>query len=193
MAVRQIRWEYTFYSDRRFVTHLEVNNSGGADIAAVRIRWPQPAAVSGVGLRQEVELAHLPEVCRWNFLTAVPDPNRHLAQESYLHPGKIVCTLGDAKAMAPGDVDRDGFDESQGCYFLRAQNGHCRFRLLPPPEGLLDAAFRVEGKWRATPTVSCEGLAIRNAVRLADGSMLFVLHGLTHRPTAIEVEGPAEE
>ncbi len=203
LAVRRIRWEYTFYSDKRFVTHLEFNNAGGSPLADLRIRWPQLVAlagepphggttspVAGSSLTREIELPNPPEVKRWDYLTVAPDGRRELMQRNFLHPGKLIRTLGTQGAFAPGDVDRDGFDESEGCYFLLASRGHCRFTIVPPEGGLLDPAFRVGGDWPRVPTVSCEGLAIRDAVRLADGSVLLVLHGLIAKPTAVEVEGP---
>jgi hypothetical protein len=190
LAVRRIRWEYTFYSDKRFVTHLEFDNAGSSPLGALRIRWPQSVALAGASLTQEIELPNPPEVKRWDYLTASPDPQRDRMQRNFLHPGKLVCTLGEQGAFAPGDADRDGFDESEGCYFLLAREGHCRFTVVPPEGGLVDPVFRVAGDWRQMPTVSCEGLAIRDAVRLADGSVLVVLRGLITRPTAVEVEGP---
>jgi len=38
-------------------------------------------------------------------------------------------------------------------------------------------------------SVGSEGLAIREVSPLADGSVLFVLPGLLHRPTSVEVTG----
>ena len=204
LAVRRIRWEYTFYSDKRFVTHLEFDNAGSSPLGALRIRWPQlvalagesprgttsPVAPAGTSLTQEIELPNPPEVKRWDYLTVAPDPQRERMQRNFLRPGKLICTLGGQGTFASGDADRDGFDESQGCYFLTASQGHCRFTIVPPDGGLLDPVFRVAGEWRQMPTVSCEGLAIRDAVRLADGSVLLVLRGLIARPTAVEVEGP---
>jgi hypothetical protein len=189
LAVRRIRWEYTFYSDKRFVTHLELNNSGGSPLGALRIHWPQPVALAGSSLTQEINLPDPPEVMRWDYLTVGPDARREQMQRNFLHPGKLICTLGAKAAAARGEADRDGFDPSQGCYCLLASQGHCRFTIVPPEGGLVDPVFRVEGDWRQMPTVSCEGLAIRDAVRLADGSVLLVLHGLIAKPTAVEVEG----
>jgi hypothetical protein len=191
LAVRQIRWEYTFYSDKRWVTHLEINNSGGGTIGALRIHWPQLVAIAGGKLTQEIEFTGMLDVVqRWDFLTVEPDPKRNLMQQNFLKPAKIVHTLTGQGEPAAGDVDRDGFDESQGCYFLTARAGHCRFTVMPPEGGLHEPAFRVQGKWQEMPSVNCEGMAIRNAVRLEDGSLLFVLHGNITRPTAVEVVGP---
>ena len=58
---------------------------------------------------------------------------------------------------APGDADRDGFDESQGCYFLAASRGHCRFTIFPPREGLLGPVFRIAGPWTGPVNVNTEG------------------------------------
>ena len=45
LAVRQVRWEYTFYGDKRYVTHLEFNNAGGDPISALRIRLDRKSVV----------------------------------------------------------------------------------------------------------------------------------------------------
>jgi hypothetical protein len=191
LAVRQIRWEYTFYGDGRWVTHLELNNAGGGPIQALRIRCPQAVALSGDGVRQEIALKDLSDAARrWDYLTAAPGEHGQALEQNFLHPPRIVATLAAPDAYAPGDADRDGFDESQGCYFLRAKAGHCRFTIVPPEGGLHQPAFRVEGKWLQMPDVNCEGLAIRDAVRLDDGSILFVLRENITRPTRVEVVGP---
>lgn len=190
LAVRQIRWEHTFYGKDRYVTHLELNNAGGGAIGALRIRWPQLIALSGQKVQHEFELADMSEVVkRWNYLTAWPDTHRQQAQQNFLQPGKVVLTLG-VDELAPGDIDRNGFDESQGCYYLKARNGHCRFRIEPPAGGLVRPVFRVQGGWDRLPGISCEGLAIRRSALLQDGSVLFMLDGLIQKPTFVEVAGP---
>ena len=110
-------------------------------------------------------------------------------EANYLDPGQLKRAITDAETFAEGDHDRDGFDQSQGCYFVAAYAGHCRFSILPPPQGLLDPAFRVVGRWPQAVYVNSEGLAIRRVVSLPDGSVLFVLPGWIKRPTAIEVSG----
>ncbi|RPI60401.1 MAG: hypothetical protein EHM48_07310, partial [Planctomycetaceae bacterium] len=44
MAVRQIRWEYTFYADGRCVANLFINNSGGTTIGPLEMLLKRPAA-----------------------------------------------------------------------------------------------------------------------------------------------------
>ena len=92
--------------------------------------------------------------------------------------------------MAEADADGDGFDESEGCYRLRAKAGHCRFVLAPQEEALADAVVRVSGSWKASVTANCEGLALRELVRLPDGSVLFMLPGVCRRPRSVELTGP---
>ncbi|MCK4602758.1 MAG: hypothetical protein KAU28_09850, partial [Phycisphaerae bacterium] len=114
LAVRQIRWENTFYPDGRWVTHVELNNAGGTKIGAVRIVLPQPVAWAGgvVSTRRTTKRFAGP-VGRWNYLFSPPgEPGRTL-QKNYLNPARVVKAIATEGKFAPGDADRDGFDESQ--------------------------------------------------------------------------------
>ena len=101
------------------------------------------------------------------------------------------------EAYAPGDSDRDGFDESQGCYFVKAtKSGHCRFTIIPPAGKLVAPVFRVAGPWKDKVRVSAVGLGVQNVTVAADGSALFVLPGQIRYPLAVEVTGklaPSDE
>jgi hypothetical protein len=190
LSVRRIRWTYTFYPDGRAVTHLELNNAGGRQIGTVRVRLRQRAAWAQMGVSQEMTLQGFRgPVGRWSYQQAPVGPPQELMERNYLKPGQLRPTLAGAAAPAPGDANGDGFDESQGCYFLRAKRGHCRFTLVPPPGGLLGPVFRVAGPYRGRVSVNREGQAIREATTLPDGSVLFVLYGLIDRPTSVEVVG----
>ena len=91
---------------------------------------------------------------------------------------------------APGDANKDRFDESAGCYRLSANRaGHCRFTFHPPANGKLNAVFHVSGPWADTASVNAAGLAIRKVTRLKDGSVLFVLPGKVTSKRRIEVTG----
>jgi hypothetical protein len=109
--------------------------------------------------------------------------------ESYLRPGSVRVTLGQADARAAGDYDRDGFDESQGCYFVGSRGGQCRFVLQPPAGGLTDPMLLLTSTRPGELSVSSEGRAIRSAARLADGSVLVRLPGRYVAPTAVEASG----
>jgi len=187
LAVRQVRWEYTFYADGRMVTDLVVNNAGGRDISALRIRAPSPAAWSDghKGGVREVRPFDGP-VGRWSFLLASPSPKREIYEANYVKPARLVVRMGMQEA-SDGDVEADGFDESQGCYHLRAKEGHCRFLLQPGVAGLADPVIRVAGSWNPPVVASVEGLAVRQVVFTPAGEALFVLPGVLRRPSWVEV------
>ncbi len=191
LAVRQIRWEYTFYADGRVVTDLVVNNAGGRDLSALRIRAPGPAAWSDgyKGRLRQVRPFEGP-VGRWSFLLAPASPRRDIYESNYAKPARLVVRMGLQEA-SDGDVEADGFDESQGCYHLRAKEGHCRFLLLPGGVGLADAVVRVAGPWSPPVVASVEGLAVRQVVLTPAGEALFVVPGLLSRPSWVELIGPA--
>ncbi len=195
LAIRQIRWEYTFYADGRWATFVEINNAGGADIAAVRIAPFATVALAGTAETGGCETAEIRSqglggpIARWAFLWTPETPEGKQVRANYLDHGVIRQTMG-APGQAPGDLDRDGFDETQGCYVLAADPaGHCRFALTPPPGGLRDPIFRIIGRWEGKVAVNSEGLLIRNVTDLGDGSVLFALKGLIDRPTHVEVTG----
>ena len=187
----RIRWEYTFYCDGRWISQLELNNSGGAVIDSVRIMTDKPVAwagriISGVLVHKNL----VGGVGRWCYINSPALPRGDDQRREYLKPGRLAKTIADEKVFAPGDAERDGFDESQGCYFLTSPNAHCRFTISPAEEGeLSDPVFRVVGRWTGPVHVNSEGLVIRNAATLADGSVVFVLPGAITRTTSVELGG----
>ena len=62
--------------------------------------------------------------------------------------------------------------------------------LVPAGAALADAVVRVSGPWKGPVTANCEGLAVRDLVRLPDGAVLLVLPGVCKRPRWVEVTGP---
>ena len=191
LAIRRIRWEHTFYADGRWVTGVELNNAGGQRIAAAGLFLDESVAWDdgAVGdARTEPNFAG--PVARWNYLRAPRGPNHDAIARSYMSPGRIEVHMGDAKAFAPGDANQDRFNETRGCYFLRANRaGHCRFTFHPGPGGAYSPVFRVAGRWDRRVSVNCAGMAIRKPVLLSDGSVLFVVDAHVTRPTRIEVTG----
>ena len=113
-------------------------------------------------------------VGRWDWLTVPGDEAKAVCQ-GYLKPGQLKLALAADGVFAPGDLDRYGFDESQGCYVLGARAGNCRFTIQPTAAGVRNPVFRVIGKWDGPVTVNVEGRLLGEVVRLADGSALFVI------------------
>ena len=191
LAIRQIRWEHTLYRDGRWVIHVELNNSGGKRIAAVKIGFPAPAALFGAGFETELVAADLPgPVGRWDFLMAPASKAGQAAQRNFLAPAPVEIALGDREAWAPGDTDRDRFDQTRACYFLAADSsGHCRFAVTPGEHPLVDPVFRIAGRWEGKVHVQSDGRRVRDVVRLPDNSILFILPGVHTTRTAVEVAG----
>jgi len=192
LAVRTIRWEHTVYGDGRWIVQGTLNNAGGTEISSVGVYLPVEAAWAGGILSDHHILREFSgEVGRWRYLLPPSGPAAKTITRNYLEPGRLAPTIAGQGAFAPGDAARDGFDESQGCYFLAAEAGHCRFTLLPPPEGLWNPVFLISGRWVGPTYVGSEGLAVRTVVRQPDGSILFLLPGAIRRPAAVEVTGKA--
>jgi hypothetical protein len=181
LAVRQIRWEYTWYADGRFVCCAELNNTGQGDIGRACMVCPGPVGWAGGGKDASATISNVGTTARWCFIDGGDI-------DSYLKPGTITLALGQGGAYAPGDKDKDGFDESQGCYFLQPKSGQCRFTLTPPPGGVVNPVFRLGGQWSGDVHVNSQGLLLR-PVKLPDGGVIFSLPGKVTQPTLIEATG----
>ncbi len=187
LSVRRIRWEYTFYRDGRWITDVLLNNAGGEAISAVRITAPAEAVFTDGArgrVRQVRRFAGL--AGRWGFLIAPETAVKKTYEANFVRPGRLEVGIG---RLDESEGVVGGFDRSRGCYRLQARAGHCRFKLIPPAGGVADAVIRVAGRWNSTVSVNSEGLALRNLVRLPDGSVLFLLPGLVDRPRRVEVTG----
>jgi len=190
LPARRITWGYTIYGDGRCVVQGELNNAGGREIFAAAVAAPREAAFYGRSIGRVIELHDFAgEVGRWQYLIPPADRAGRRLAENYLHPGSVRLTLGEADALADGDYDRDGFDESQGCYVLGSRGGQCRFVLDPPEGGLTEPVLLLTSTRPGDLCVNSEGLAIRSAVRRADGSVLVRLPGRTAEATAVEASG----
>lgn len=189
-AVRRVRWEMTFYGDGRWVTHIRLNNAGGTPIGKVLFALPGRSAAWAGGRNQRTwrNESFVGPIGRWSYLLPPSSAHQQRIAENYLAPPPVELMMGRQGVFAPGDADRDGFDESQGCYVLAGRDGHCRFR-LPATDGLVRPVFRVIGPWAGPVSVNVQGRAIRNQARLEDGSVLFALPDVFRRDVFVELFG----
>lgn len=191
LAVRQIRWEYTFYADGRWVTDITLNNAGGESISSVVFWQPEKVAWSDGELSAAKVVSDFAgSAGRWSFIRTGRAERRSIIEAGYLRPPAVKVTMGQIDPSV-GDADGDGFDQSQGCYCLKSAAGNCRFSLALA-QGPMDVYVRVRGKWTGAVTASCQGLSLRSSVRLADGSLLLAIPAVGSRPVAVEVTGPVE-
>lgn len=194
MSVRHIRWEYTLYADGRFVTHVVVNNAGGPMLDVLRMYLQHAAAWSAGVVAKDLVITDMTNpVGRWSYAIPPAGIRFDVLCSNYINPGRIEPSLASAVDVVDTDANGDGFDESQGCFRVRALGEHCRFWVHPPEEGILDPVVIVSGPWQAPVDVSCEGLAVRNVEVLGDGSAAFVIPGWLHEPAAVEVTGRARD
>lgn len=188
LAVRQVRWEYTFYGDGRWVSDLVLNNAGGKSISTVLLAPPGRAVWSDGRSGPAGPEEFRGSVGHWSFTRTVRDDLRTIVEANYVKPPMLTLKMGRGDP-AGGDSDGDGFDESQGCYSVRAMAGHCRFTLACPV-GPTDVYVRITGQWIGPVSASCQGLALRDTVRLNDKCLLVRVPAVDSRPVTVEVTGP---
>ena len=119
-----------------------------------------------------VETAHLLRFWPWDIDAA---PEGHTFAADYQHPATISLAHGRLVGDAPGDLDRDGFNESEGCYELALAEGLLRFEFQPAPFLRHRSIFRVHGTAGRDCWVYAEGRIIARQGRDVAGNLLFML------------------
>jgi len=105
----------------------------------------------------------------------------------YQHPAGIMALVGQSTTDAPGDDDRDGFNEAEGCYELAADAGCLRVRFDPGGRLRHQPVFRVRGVVPSRTWVYADGRIVTTGERDAAGNLLFVLPEQVELPLEIEV------
>jgi len=118
-------------------------------------------------------------------IDGVPDAQSFSAD--YQRPAVLVVSRGRVITDAAGDLDHDGFNESEGCYELEPKEGLLRFRLAAGPSLRHQPIFRVHATVSADCWVYADGRIIRRQGRDQGGNLLFALPGAVSRPLTIEV------
>jgi hypothetical protein len=105
----------------------------------------------------------------------------------YQHPATVQVARGRQLTDVPGDLNHDGFNESEGSYELAVEDGLLRFRLLPGAALRHQPIFRVHGTASRDCWVYADGLILRGDGRDETGNLLFTLPGAVGTPLTIEV------
>ncbi len=105
----------------------------------------------------------------------------------YQQPASVAASHGHVIKDAPGDLDHDGFNESEGCYELALKEGLLRFKFLPGSGLRHQPIFRAHGTAQAGCWVYAGGRIIRRQGRDQADNLLFTLPGVISRPLTIEV------
>lgn len=105
----------------------------------------------------------------------------------YLSPAPLRCYAGSIVRDAPGDLDGDGFNESEGCYETRLEAGTLRLTLDPRGGPRDRPVFRVRGAAGQRCWVYCDGQSVASTGRDAADELLVVVPRTIHRPMQLEV------
>lgn len=118
-------------------------------------------------------------------IDAAPEAESFAAD--YQRPAALVASRGRVVTDAAGDLDRDGFNESEGCYELMLEAGLLRFRLRPGSSLRHHPIFRVHGTAGQDCWVYVDGRIIHRQGRDIQGNLLFTLSRAVGVPLTIEV------
>ncbi len=146
--------------------------------------------VGDVAAGEEVETAHLLRVWPRDIDAA---PEAASLADDYRHPVELAVAAGRLITGAAGDLDQDGYNESEGCYELALARGVARFEFRPGSLLRFDPVFRVRGTAGRRCWVYARGRVVTSVGRDAGGELLFRLPGVISRPVALEVHTIAEE
>lgn len=111
----------------------------------------------------------------------------HTFAADYQHPATVEALRGRVVDDAPGDLNRDGFNESEGCYELALADGLLRFKLKPGLFLRHRPIFRVRGTAGKDCWVYADGRIINRQGRDQTGNLLFTLPRVISVPLTIEV------
>lgn len=107
--------------------------------------------------------------------------------EDYRDPVRIEPTVGRVVSDSPGDMDGDGFNESQGCYELAPIGGVLRFRFDPGRRLRHQPVFRIHVARSDRCWVYVDGRILKRLARDGQGRLLFEIPEIVRRPTAVEI------
>jgi len=201
MSVRQVRWEHTFYADGRWVINIELNNAGGCEVRQVAMRLSERAAWSDGTIGDRLVDDDLPApVGRWSGLlissgtfnqgkTPAGQADTDAVARKYRmyhDPGEFRPKDAGSYGYAAGDENRDGYDESHGCYYLYCQPGLHRLILRPGRWGVRDPVIAIGGDSDDKVSVVAAGLAIRRLISETD-MHVFIIPGEINEPIVLEI------
>lgn len=110
-----------------------------------------------------------------------------LIAASYCRPPALETSVGRTVRTEEGDLDNDGYNESQGCYVVEPENGRARMRLDVRDFPFWYPTIKLAGTKGMSVWAYADGRILPSDARTADGSVLLGLGGVVDRPVEIEV------
>lgn len=146
------------------------------------------ATLGAVEARPTVRSAHLLRF--WPLNLHASNEAERIVRD-YKRPVRITPTGGRLKLDAPGDLNHDGYNESEGCYETELVRGRLRFTYDPGTHGRDHPTFRVHATDKLRCRIYVNGRILKTTGRDAAGNLMFVIPRTVRRPLAIEVHaGP---
>lgn len=105
----------------------------------------------------------------------------------FQYPARPRASTGLVVTEVDGDLDADGYNESEGCYELELGDKVLRFELPADGRPRFDPVFRVQGTADKRCWVYARGRLVEELGRDANNMLLFRLGKLTGSAVAVEV------
>jgi hypothetical protein len=106
---------------------------------------------------------------------------------SYRQPAQVQVSKGELVRNDPGDLDADGFNESEGCWVARSKSA---FEITFPQgnTALFAPVFKVQG-WSAMPpqSVRVNGKQTPALSTMVDGNLVLQVIGTFDLPTKLQI------
>ncbi|MEP0846253.1 MAG: hypothetical protein HRF50_05455 [Phycisphaerae bacterium] len=137
-----------------------------------------------VAAEERVESAHLLRFWPRDLDQA---PEGEVCAGDYQHPAEIELLRGALAAGVAGDLDGDGFNESEGCHELRLDDNLLRFRLKQGRWLRHASVVRVHGTTGRRCWVYADGRIVDTVERDGEGRLLIALPEFLSSEPLIEV------
>jgi hypothetical protein len=118
-------------------------------------------------------------------IDAAPEAGSFAAD--YRNHAALNLTAGHVMMEVPGDLDFDGYNESEGVYELALDRGVLRFDFAPGAHVRYDPVFRVHETAGRRCWVYARGRLVKDVGRDVDNNLLFRLARVAGAPVALEV------
>lgn len=166
---------WTWPADQTFRQQRVFDSADGRRLAVL---------VGDIEARDRVETAHLLRF--WpRDLDARPEAESIAAD--FQNPVTLSPTAGRLLTDVPGDLNHDGYNESEGCYELEPADGVLRFEFDPGHHLRFDPVFRVHQTAARRCWVYARGRRIRTQGRDAEDNLLFRLGRVVTASAPVEI------
>lgn len=144
----------------------------------IGIAWELPAGDEGVSFAGMLRI--------WPPDIDSPEQALVLAAD-YAEPLPIAVDIGSLSPTEQGDLDNDGFIESEGCYALRLDGNLARVRLDGRRTLRFSPVFKIVNSSACDVWAYRDGRQMRRTCRDLRGNVLFMVEGVITNEVLIEV------